>query len=37
VVAPVIAMDGCSARMLEHVEAAVEAGSAAVPGQAQSA
>ncbi|MGA7417061.1 MAG: Mrp/NBP35 family ATP-binding protein [Acidimicrobiales bacterium] len=26
VVAPVIAMDGCSARMLEHVEAAVKAG-----------
>jgi ATP-binding protein involved in chromosome partitioning len=37
VVAPVIAMDGCSARMLEHVEAAVKAGSAAGPGQAQSA
>jgi hypothetical protein len=30
-------MDGCSARMLEHVEAAVEAGSATGPGQAQSA
>jgi ATP-binding protein involved in chromosome partitioning len=28
VVAPVIAMDGCSARMLEHVEAAVQAGTA---------
>jgi ATP-binding protein involved in chromosome partitioning len=37
VVAPVIAMDGCSARMLEHVEAAVKAGSAAGPGRAQSA
>jgi ATP-binding protein involved in chromosome partitioning len=38
VVAPVIAMDGCSARMLEHVEAAVEAGTATGPaGQAQSA
>ncbi|HEX4219186.1 MAG TPA: Mrp/NBP35 family ATP-binding protein [Acidimicrobiales bacterium] len=38
VVAPVIAMDGCSARMLEHVEAAVEAGTAAPPaGRAQSA
>ena len=29
VVAPVIAMDGCSARMLEHVEAAVQAGTPA--------
>jgi ATP-binding protein involved in chromosome partitioning len=38
VVAPVIAMDGCSARMLEHVEAAVQAGTAPGPaGQAQSA
>jgi ATP-binding protein involved in chromosome partitioning len=38
VVAPVIAMDGCSARMLEHVEAAVEAGTVGGPaGQAQSA
>jgi ATP-binding protein involved in chromosome partitioning len=38
VVAPVIAMDGCSARMLEHIEAAVQAGTAAGPaGQAQSA
>jgi ATP-binding protein involved in chromosome partitioning len=37
VVAPVIAMDGCSVRMLEHVEAAVEAGTAPGPGRAQSA
>ena len=29
VVAPVIVMDGCSARMLEHVEAAVKAGTTA--------
>jgi hypothetical protein len=28
-IAPVIPMEGCSARLLEHVEAAVEAGALA--------
>ena len=30
-IAPVVAMDGCSVRMLERVEAAVAAGSADAP------
>jgi ATP-binding protein involved in chromosome partitioning len=37
VVAPILSMDGCSARMLEHVEAAVQAGTVGPVGQAQSA
>ena len=37
VIAPILSMDGCSARMLEHVEAAVKAGTAGPVGQAQSA
>ena len=31
-IAPVVAMDGCSVRMLDRVEAAVAAGSAGAPG-----
>jgi ATP-binding protein involved in chromosome partitioning len=37
VIAPILSMDGCSARMLEHVEAAVKAGTAGPVGQPQSA